>query len=64
MAASWMIVEENGRRRPVDIRARTRKGVQAAVRRAQKAGRHVVSAYLGGPRAIALCPQVFPRKPA
>ena len=56
-----MIVEENGRRKPVDIRSFTRKGVLAAVRRARKAGRNVVAAHQGGPRAIALCPQVYPR---
>ena len=61
MATSWMIVEENGQRKPVDIRSFTRKGVLAAVRRAEKAGRKVVAAHQGGPRAIALCPQVYPR---
>ena len=61
MATSWMIVEESGRRKPVDVRSSTRKGVLAAVRRARKAGQNVTEAYQGGPRAIALCPQVYPR---
>jgi len=61
MAASWMIVEESGRRKSVDVRSMSRKGVLAAVRRAEKAGRTVVAAHVGGPRAIALCPQVYPR---
>jgi hypothetical protein len=61
---SWMIVEENGEHKPVDLRTRTRTGVLAAVRRAQKAGRNVVSAYQGGPHAIALSPQVYPKRPA
>ncbi len=61
MATSWMIVEKDGQRKPVDVHSFTRKGVLAAVRRARKSGRTVVSAYQGGPRAIALCPQVYPR---
>ena len=63
MAASWMIVEENGKRKPIDLRTRSRKGTLAAVRRAVRAGRTVLAAYQGGPRAIALCPRVYP-KPA
>jgi len=59
-----MIVEENGQRKPVDVRSRTRKGVLAAVRRARKAGKVVLAAHQGGPRAIALCPQVYPSRPA
>jgi len=34
MACSWLIVNENGDRKVVDLRTRTRKGVSAAVRRA------------------------------
>ena len=59
-----MIVEENGQRKPVDLRSYTRKGVLAAVRRARKAGRNVLSAYQGGPWAIALSPRVYSRRPA
>ena len=61
MATSWMIVEKDGQRKPVDVRSFTRKGVLAAVRRAEKSGQNVVAAHVGGPRAIALCPQVYPR---
>lgn len=65
MARSWMIVDENGERRHVDVRALTRQGVLAAVRRAVKAGRNVVEAWKGGPHAIALSSQVYPpRRPA
>lgn len=60
MATSWLIVERDGHRKPVDTRAMTRKGVLAAVRRAEKAGHKVVAAYQGGPYAIALSPQVYP----
>ena len=58
---SWMIIERDGQRRPVEINSNSRQGVLAAVRRARKAGRKVVSAYQGGPWAIALSPQVYPR---
>ncbi|MFH1921769.1 MAG: hypothetical protein ABIP48_18040 [Planctomycetota bacterium] len=61
MATSWMIVDEDGQRNPVDLRTSTRQGVLAAVRRAKKAGQDVLAAYQGGPRAIALCPRVYPR---
>jgi len=61
MAKSWMIVEKDGRRRPVDIRALTRAGVLAAVRRAKHQGRKVVAAYQGGPFAMALAPRVYPK---
>jgi len=61
MATSWMIVDENGQRKPVNVRSSTRKGVLAAVRRAKKAGRDVLAAYQGGPRAMALCAKVYSR---
>ena len=64
MCRSWMLIEADGERKPVELRTRTRSGVLAAVRRARKAGRNVVSAYQGGPQAIALSPQVYPRRPA
>ena len=64
MAKSWMIVEEDGRRQPVDVRSFTRQGVLAAVRRARKAGRNVLAAYQGGPRPMALCAKVYPTRPA
>ena len=62
MATSWMLVDEDGQRRPIALRAKTRAGVQAAVRREKAAGRNVVAAYQGGPWAIALSPQVYPSK--
>ena len=64
MAKSWMIVEENGERKPVDIRAMTRKGVLAAVDRARKAGQNVTEGWQGGPHAIALSKQVYPLRRA
>ena len=60
MACSWLIVNENGDRKVVDLRTRTRKGVSAAVRRAKRAGRNVVAAYLGGPGPVVLRPKVYP----
>ena len=64
MATSWMIVEEDGQRRPVDVRSMTTEGVRRACRRAQKTGKKVIAGYRGGPYAIALSPQVFPKRPA
>jgi len=61
MARSWMIVDVDGQRKPVDIRALTRAGVLAAVRRAKHQGRNVVAAYQGGPFAMALAPKVYPK---
>ena len=62
MPKSWMIVEQDGERKPVDLRTKTERGVVRACRRAEKAGRNVLSGYQGGPHAIALCPQVYPPK--
>ena len=61
MATSWLIVRKDGHRSVVDLRTLTRKGVVNAAIRAEKAGRVVESAYLGGPRPIALCRKVYPR---
>ena len=64
MASSWIIVNEDGQRKAVDLRTRTRKGVTAAVNRAKKSGRNVIAAYLGKPCAIALCPKVCILRPS
>jgi len=61
MAQSWAIVNQDGRREVVSLRAMTRKSILAAVRRLNRQGETVVAAYQGGPRAIALCPQVYPK---
>jgi|GEM_PF-5285576 len=60
MASSWMIVNRDGSREAVPLRAMTRKSIIAAARRTAAKGEDVVAAYQGGPRPIALCPQVYP----
>ena len=60
MASSWLIVQQDGQRKAVDLRTKTRKGIIAAVKRTSKTGATVVAAYLGGPGPIALCPKVYP----
>ena len=57
---SWMIVQQDGERKPVFIRPTTRIGVRRAVAKAVKAGVAVTSAYLGGAHALALSPKVYP----
>jgi len=61
MAMSWMILSVDGQRKAVDVRSFTRQGVLSAVRRAKRHGMSVVSAYLGGPRPMALCSRVYPQ---
>jgi hypothetical protein len=57
---SWMIVQQDGERKPVFIKPLTRLGVRRAVAKAVKAGVAVTAAYLGGAHAIALSPKVYP----
>jgi hypothetical protein len=52
---AWLILVDAGERRVVDLKAKTRKGVLAAVKRHAKTHR-VVAAFLGsGPVALVPC---------
>ena len=60
MATSWMIIDQDGKRKTVDVRPRTKRGVQRSCQRAKRSGTNVIAGYVGGPRPIALCPKVWP----
>jgi hypothetical protein len=57
---SWIILDDNGERRVDELKARTVKGVKAAVRRAEKRGLPVLAAYLRTKGPIALARKVYP----